>query len=278
MSSKTIGRFALLAGCSCLFSLGLLNAEEPIVKKTALTKSAVKKPAQEQEFYEIRTYKIFDYDKQRLAENYLEKALLPALNRQGIDRVGVFINAKDENDHSIVVIIPFKTMDKFTGLNKNLAGDTEYQEAATEYFDRDKKNRVYDRIESRFLKAFAGMPIMEIPSISAEKKERIFEMRLYESHTEDHARRKVQMFNEGEIQTMRDVNLGPVFFGETLIGPQVPNLIYLLSATDEASHKKHFQDFLKHPDWIKIKDLPQYKGTVSKIQSTFLKPTAYSQL
>ena len=122
------------------------------------------------------------------------------------------------------------------------------------------------------------MPVIEVPAVSAEKKPRVFELRLYQSHTEDHARRKVKMFNDGEIQIMRDTELAPVFFGETLIGPTVPNLIYMLSAPDKDSHKKHFDAFKAHPEWKRIKVLEEYKDTVSKIQSWFLKPTSYSQL
>ena len=86
------------------------------------------------------------------------------------------------------------------------------------------------------------------------------------------------MFNDGEIQIMRDTNLGPVFFGETLIGPDVPNLVYMLSSADRESHKKHFDDFLAHPEWKRIKVLEEYKDTVSKIRRWFLQPTSYSQL
>ena len=148
----------------------------------------------EQEFYEIRIYRINDYDKQVACESYLENALLPALNRMDINRVGVFTNQDDENDHSVFVIIPFATVERFTGLNQSLAEDKDYQSAAADYFARELKDPVYERIESRFLKAFVGMPVMEIPELSSEKQERIFELRLYQSHTEDHARRKVQMF------------------------------------------------------------------------------------
>ena len=232
----------------------------------------------EQEYYELRIYKIYDYDKQVAAEKYLENALIPALNRMGVDRVGVFTNQGDENDHSIFVLIPFANVDQFTGLNKQLAADEEYQAAAGDHFKRELKDPVFDRIESRFMKAFAGMPVIEIPKVSTEKQDRIFELRLYQSHTEDHARRKVQMFNEGEIQIMRDTQLGPVFFGETLIGPDVPNLIYMLSASDAESHKKHWTDFKAHPEWKRIKVLEQYKGTVSKISKWILEPTSYSQL
>ena len=233
----------------------------------------------DQEYYELRIYKIFDYDKQVAAEAYLENALIPTLNRMGIERVGVFTNQDDENDHSVFVLIQFPTIGKFTAMNQQLAADKEYQTAAASYFDREKKDPVFERIESRFMKAFAGMPVIEVPKATVDKQpERIFELRLYQSHTEDHARRKVKMFNEGEIQVMRDTNLGPVFFGGTLIGPDVPNLVYMLSSSDVKSHKRHWKDFLAHPEWNRIKVLVEYKDTVSKIQKWMLKPTSYSQL
>ena len=128
------------------------------------------------------------------------------------------------------------------------------------------------------MKAFAGMPVMEVPDVSRQKQERMFELRLYQSHTEDHARRKVKMFNDGEIQVMRDTNLGPVFFGETLIGPDAPNLIYMLSSSTPKAHQAHWKTFLAHPEWIRIKGLEEYKDTVSKIQNWMLQPTEYSQL
>ena len=261
--------FASSAGFLLLVSAAFAtDPAEPLVRE---------KP--DQEYYELRIYKIFDYDKQVAAEAYLENALIPALNRMGIERVGVFTNQDDENDHSVFVLIRFPTIGKFTAMNRELAADEEYQTAAASYFDREKKDPVFERIESRFMKAFAGMPVIEVPKVSVDKRPgRIFELRLYQSHTEDHARRKVKMFNDGEIQVMRDTDLGPVFFGETLIGPDVPNLVYMLSSSDEESHKQHWKDFLAHPEWNRMKVLEEYKDTVSKIQKWMLKPTTYSQL
>lgn len=230
------------------------------------------------EYYELRIYKIFDFEKQQIAEKHLNEAFLPALNRQGIDRIGVFVNQSDENDHSLFVLIPFTNIDKFTNLNANLAADQVFQTASTEYFARELADPIFNRIESRLMKAFAGMPKIELSANSVDNKNRIFELRLYESHTEDHARRKVQMFNEGEIQVMRDTKLGPVFFGETLIGPDTPNLIYMLSAANDEEHAQHWKSFLAHPEWLRMKDLPEYQDTVSKIQKWMLKPTPYSQL
>ncbi len=261
--------------CSICFVLSISG-----LRLTAISSAESPVPGQvNQEYYELRIYRISDYDKQVTASAYLENALIPAFNRMGIDRVGVFTNQSDENDHSIFVLIPFPTIEKFSAMNQALANDKEYQTAAASYFDQKLKDPVFERIESRFMKAFAGMPVIEIPKATLERQpDRLFELRLYQSHTEDHARRKVKMFNDGEIQVMRDTQLGPVFYGETLIGADVPNLVYMLSGSDEESHQQHWKAFLAHPEWNRIKGLEEYKDTVSKIQKWMLTPTSYSQL
>ena len=231
-----------------------------------------------QEYYELRIYQIFDYEKQLIAEEYLANALLPALQRQNLDRIGVFTNRDDENDHSIFLLIPYPTIEAFTGSHDRLDADEEYQSAAAGYFERELKDPVFSRIESRLMKAFAGIPVMEVPDVSSAAQDRIFELRLYQSHTEDHARRKVKMFDDGEIQIMRDTGLAPVFFGQTLIGPDQPNLIYMLSAANAEAHQSHWKSFKDDPEWNRIKKLEEYKDTVSKIQKWILTPTAYSQL
>ena len=230
------------------------------------------------QYYEIRIYKIYDFEKQQIADDYLRDALLPALNRQKIENVGAFHNLKDENDHSIYVVIPFENLQSFSDYNEKLATDMKYQEAGKQYLQRKKGDGIFDRIESRLLKAFVSIPHMELADFCTEKADgRVFELRLYESHTEEHARRKIKMFDSGETQLMRDVEMGPVFFGETLSGPDLPNLVYMLSAQNLADHEAHWKSFLASDRWKKMKALPQYKDTVSNIKNWFLAPTAYSQ-
>ena len=86
------------------------------------------------------------------------------------------------------------------------------------------------------------------------------------------------MFNSGEIEVMHEVGLGPIFFGQALIGPGLPHLTYMLSAEDQDAHKKHWGDFGKHPVWNKLKNDPEYADTVSKIRNWFLVPTPCSQI
>ena len=117
-----------------------------------------------------------------------------------------------------------------------------------------------------------------MPEQTAQGQPRVFELRIYQSHTEEKAALKVDMFNSGEIQVMRDTGLGPVFFGEALIGDDLPNLAYMLSAADRKAHEGHWKTFGEHPEWNRMKAMPKYQDTVSAITSIFLTPTAFSQI
>ena len=122
------------------------------------------------------------------------------------------------------------------------------------------------------------MPKIELPPYSRGRKARIFELRTYESYSEAKALKKIDMFNSGEIAVMHEVGLAPVFYGQALIGRDLPHLTYMLSAEDRDLHKKHWQAFGAHPTWNKMKDDHQYADTVSKITSRFLVPTPFSQI
>ena len=242
----------------------------------ALAETPASTPAQE--FYELRTYRCASAAKQRQTLEHLEGALLPALRRCGASRTGTFTVISDKPDHSIHVLIVYPTLAILGTRNAALATDKAFQQAAAGFFAIPKNDPAYTRIETRLMKAFAGMPVVELPASSKTKTTRMFELRIYESHNEDKAARKVAMFNDGEIDIMRDVQLGPVFFGETLVAEDVPNLVYMLSAENSNAHQTHWKAFLAHPEWDRIKRLPKYKDTVSKITSVMLRPTPFSEI
>ena len=239
------------------------------------------------EYYEIRRYRLADEGSRQTVLAYLENALAPALNRAGIDRVGVFgVEPPPEGEEpldavdamSLWAIIAFPSVEDFVGMKSTLEADAGYLEAAAPMYATPTREPIYERVESWFLHAFKGMPVMELPPQTAAGEDRIFEFRLYESHNEDTARRKVHMFDNGEIDIMRDVDMAPLLYGELLIGANVPALIYILSAPDMESHGEHWQAFGDHPEWERMRNMEMYKGTVSGIENVFLRPTAFSQI
>ena len=240
-----------------------------------------------QEYYELRAYRLKSGAKPDLLDAYLGKALIPGLNRLGIKPVGVFVQqdrteapaASEVRDTSaVLVLIPYPSIAAFATAGARLNADPEFQSAGADYLQSPKANPAFERIDSWLMLAFSGMPKVELPAYCREKKPRMFEMRTYESYSELKALKKVEMFNAGEIETMREVGLGPIFYGQALMGGNLPHLTYMLSAEDQAAHTKHWDAFKQHPTWTKLKNDPQYADTVSKIANRFLVPAAYSQI
>lgn len=235
-------------------------------------------PAAGREYYEIRSYHLNADGGHALLDAYLEKALVPALNRAGVKPVGAFTEIEPKDGASVFLLMPYPSLDAFAKAAEQVEADAEYQKAGAEYLQTPKTSPAFARIDSWLLLAFAGLPKMELPPYSKEKKPRMFELRTYESHGELKARKKVEMFNAGEIDTMREVGLAPIFYGQTLVGRDLPHLMYMTSGENEDVHKQHWAAFSAHPTWKKLQGDPQYADTVSKITKRFLQPTTYSQI
>jgi hypothetical protein len=69
-----------------------------------------------------------------------------------------------------------------------------------------------------------------------------------------------------------------VFFGESMVGPILPNLTYMITFPDTDAQKAAWEKFMGSPEWDKLKNDPQYKDTVSNITNLELRPTSYSQV
>jgi hypothetical protein len=248
------------------------------LSQASLSASAAESHGTNREYYEFRAYRLKAGAKSDLLEAYLEKAAIPTWNKLGIKPVGVFTEREPKEAPSVYVLIPYPSVDAFAKAALALNADEDYQKAGLEYLQSPKDKPAFDRIDSWLMLAFAGMPRLELPSYSRERKPRMFEIRTYESYSEVKAFKKVEMFNSGEIDTMREVGLGPVFYGQVLVGANLPHLTYMLSAENQEEHKKHWDAFGKHPVWNKLKNDPQYADTVSRITNYLVVPTAFSQI
>jgi hypothetical protein len=278
---KIMKRREFLKTSLTVSSLASLSSE-------ALAASAAQPPAGNREYYELRAYHLAKEAANRgLLDAYLEKAAIPAFNRLGLKPVGVFAQqertgepGRDEvRDPNVVfVLIPYPSLQAFATACSLLENDAQLKQAGADYLQTPKTAPAFERIESWLLLAFAGMPKIELPPYSRDNKPRMFEIRTYESYSELKALKKIDMFNSGEIDTMREVGLAPIFYGQALVGPNLPHLTYLLSAEDQDAHKKHWGDFGKHPVWNKLKSDHQYDDTVSRIVNRFLVPKPYSQI
>lgn len=230
------------------------------------------------QYYELRVYSTKSELQQKLVNDYWQNAAVPAYNRMGIRPVGVFTELQDSPTNHLFVLIPCDSLAIFAAIPARLAADAVYQSASAQFMDVTKTNAPYERIESSLNIAFDTMKKLVPPPLAADKSPCVFELRTYESPSEDKGINKVRMFNSGETTLMRDVGLSPVFFSQTLVGPQMPNLVYMLSGANMDEHNKHWQAFRDSPIWKKLSTDPQYQNNVSRVINVFLKRTAASQI
>jgi len=231
------------------------------------------------EYYELRFYHLRRGPQTKLMDEFLETTAIPAWNRLGIGPVGVFRITVGPQSPSVYVLLPAKSLETLALSGARLAASGEMAKAAA-YWDAAPTSPAYLRQESSLMMAFENFPKLEVPAGAAEKRPRIFEMRTYESHSEKAHLKKIEMFNQGEISIFRRTGLRAVFFGDTLIGPRLPNLTYMLVFDHLAGREQAWSAFANDPEWKKLSTSPGYGDgeIVSDITNLLLSPAPYSQI
>ncbi len=232
--------------------------------------------ADQPQYYEVRVYNTVSDSQRERVNEYWAKAAIPAYNRMGIQPVGVFTELADSPTNKVYVLVPCDSLASFGAIPDKLAADAEYQAAAADFLSAPKTNPAYARIESSLLVAFSGMKHLALAP--ADKRPNVFELRTYMSSSEGKGLNKIQMFESGEIDLMKQVGLAPVFYGRMIVGSRMPCLTYMLSGESMEEHKKHWQAFSSAPLWKQLLADPRYKDNVTSIIQIYLKRTSASQL
>lgn len=237
--------------------------------------------AADREFYEIRVYYLENKAQEQKVDNYLQNALLPALHRAGLDRIGVFkpLGNDTSSTRRIVLLIPFKKLKQFTELPSKLKKDKDYQSKATDYLEAAWNQPAYKRMETILLQAFTRMPVAKKPNLKSPKSDRIYELRSYEGASEKLYASKVHMFNEGgEIALFNRLNFNAIFYGEVLAGCHMPNLMYMTSFENKEVRDQYWKNFSADPEWKVLSAKPEYQHTVSRNDTQLMRATEYSDL
>ncbi|GAB4033026.1 NIPSNAP family protein [Spirosoma gilvum] len=231
--------------------------------------------APKREFYQLKIYHLKDSPQKDRLETYLKQAYLPALHRAGIGKVGVF---KPDADSLIYVLIPYKSVDQFMGLSERLTKDKQYAADAQDYINAEYNNPVYKGFESVLMEAFAGMPSLVAPTLTAGPSDRVYELRRYEAATEKLHEAKIAQFNNGELDIFKRLGFNTVFCGQVKAGGKLPSLMYMTSFENKAERDAHWKAFSADPGWKSLNAKPEYAHNFLRADIYLLHPTAYSEI
>jgi hypothetical protein len=232
------------------------------------------------EYYELRRYQMRNGPQVKLAHDYFREALVPALNRLQIGPVGVFNLEIGPGSPSFYVLLASPSLETLLTVEFHLNRDADYLKVGAAFLNAPAQQPAYTRRESSLMVAFEGKPRLMVPPATAEHRARMFELRTYESPTDQDHVRKVEMFNSGEFDVFEKAGFWQVFYGDTLIGPRLPKLTYMLGFQDLTDRDKKWEAFRSAPEWKKLSSSPRYtfEDIVSNITNVILNPAPYSQI
>jgi hypothetical protein len=208
---------------------------------------------------------------------YLGKYLVPALTRAGAGPMGFFSQLISEQGPFILALISFPSLAAFETAMEKLGSDQELAKGSQEFSSATEVN--YMRMENSLLRAFDGWPSITIPK-PPETGAHIFELRTYEAPDRAALRRKIKMFDDAEAGIFRRLGMQPVFFGETIVGRNLPNLTYMVTFDDLAARERLWGAFGRDPEWQKLRAQPELSDAliVSNISNTILRPLPFSAI
>jgi len=208
---------------------------------------------------------------------HLSKSYLPALRRAGSGPVGLFTSLISPESPYVIVLSSFPGLSAWDDALDKLAKDKQFEKERDAY---RASGLSYVRLETSLLRGFDSVPDVVVPQRDEKRAPRIFELRTYESNNVDTLKRKIGMFNEGEIGIFRRLNMLPVFFGETIVGRRMPNLTYMLAFDDLAAREKSWKAFGADPEWQKMRAQPGLTDPeiVSNISNSIVQPLPQSEI
>jgi hypothetical protein len=209
--------------------------------------------------------------------DFLGEHQLSALQKAGAVTTAAFRSGLGPGTPYVVTLASFPDMAAYETASQKLASDSAYQKALSEF--NGNANMNFLRMETSLLRGFPTAPAIEIPKVK-QGVNRVFELRTYESNNSGTLARKIKMFDDGEIALFRKVGMSVVFFGETIVGPNMPNLTYLVAYDSLADRERIWKDFVTSDEWKVMSKLPGLSDgeVVSNISAEFLSALPFSNV
>lgn len=228
-------------------------------------------------YYEMLHVCMRTGDQVKRTTDFFAKHFLPVWRRLNFGPTGFFNAVIAEQSPFLLALLSYPNLASLESTRQMMADDKEFQKGLQDFNSHDLN---YIRIDNSLLRAFDGMPNIAVPAQESKREPRIFELRTYESNNSMASKRKIKMFNDGEIQIFQRLGMSPVFFGETIVGRNLPNLVYMLAFDDLASRERLWKAFGADPEWQKMRSQPDLADAliVSNISNSILRPLPFSHI
>jgi NIPSNAP len=200
-------------------------------------------------YYWMDTFQLKQGTQPARMHEWFREALVPKLAQVHGGPVMVLEAAIAAHTPQIVLIVGLSSLDEIVKVQTKLNSDPAIASA-----DRKLDSAVEPPFESETVSILEATPYSPELVVQKREKPRYFELRVYHSPRASQLRALHERFAGPEIKIFHQVGIHPVLYSSTLIGPNMPNLTYLIPFDSLADREKAWNAFGAHPDWIKARD------------------------
>jgi len=194
-----------------------------------------------------------------------------------IHTLGVFAGVLTQHVQTTLVLSGFSSFEHMTTAARTIEGDSGYQKAHEE-FERGSEPP-YDTAERQLLAATDFSPEIVVPA-EKPKSPRYFELRIYHAPTQRQLHLVHERFAGPEIKIFHRSGVHPIFYADTIIGRELPNLTYMIPFASLADRETAWDKFGADPEWVKVRAESVAKGgqIVNYNNITMYRATAFSPI
>lgn len=224
-------------------------------------------------FYSVEQYKLKSGTQGPRLHEFFSQSMLPTLNKIH-SGPKIFLNAEISlHMPQAALIVGFSSLEEMGNVRAKMYSD---EGLAKKWASLEAGFPIFETLDSAVLQAADYSP--EITPSASDAPPRLFEMRVYHAPTGRHLQGLHERFMGGEIGVFHRAGIHPVLYSSTIIGPDQPNLVYLIPFADLASREKAWSAFAADAEWAKIRkeSNEKYGAIPDVIQMSLWRATAYS--
>lgn len=170
---------------------------------------------------------------------------------------GVFTAVMAPRAQTTMVLSGFASLEDMAAATGRIEADAAYQKAHEE-LERGSEPP-FDSMQRVLLAATDFSPEI-VPPAEKPKSPRYFEMRIYHSPTQRQFRMLHERFGGSEVQIFHRSGVNPILYADTSVGPDLPNLTYLIPFATLADREKAWAAFGADPEWVKVRNDSVVRG------------------
>ncbi len=226
-------------------------------------------------FYALDFFQLKNGTQPARIHEYLKNTMIPALRRAQAGPVLVLEAVMAPHMPQVAVLIGGSSFDDLWTINTRVSTDAVFNKGLATWEKGDEP--AFETQNSMVLEAAKYSPEL-VPDKEPREKPRLFELRVYHSPTWRQLSALHERFAGPEIQIFHRVGIHPVLYTSTVVGPNMPNLTYLIPFDSLDAREKAWAKFQTDPEWIKVRQesIDKYGQISSIMQISLYKAAPYS--